>query len=427
MKLINPLSVGCIAIATALSVHCASPTQPEAPALQSEKTTEPPQDRQQWADLCYQIACPILENMSQGHLQKNMQLELSPTWDGRDKRVSYMEAFGRLMAGITPWLALPADDTPEGKQRGQLHQWALQAYKNAVDPESPDCLLWEGPTQILVDAAYIAQSFLRAPHATWQLLDETTRRRYIERFKGLRTIRPAYNNWLLFRGMTEAFLLSIDEEADKFALTVAVNKLNEWYLSDGWYSDGPEFALDYYNSYVIHPMYVEILEVCRSKGFHTPVSPELAIRRMQRFNLFMERLISPEGTFPAFGRSVVYRMGAFQTMALAAWKYGLPEGLSNGQVRSALSAVMRNMFSVEGNFNEAGFLRLGFVGHQPELANYYTNNGSLYLTSLVFMPLGLPATHPFWSEAPAEWTARKAWSGRPFPIDGHRSLRNESK
>ena len=381
------------------------------------KVEEPPSDRQQWADLCYKIAQPILENMSKGELQKNMQLELSPTWDGRDKRVAYLEAFGRLMAGISPWLSLPADNTAEGQQRRQLQEWALQAYKNAVDPQSPDYLLWEGPTQILVDAAYIAESFLRAPDATWKLLDEVTRQRYIQCFKGLRIIRPAYNNWLLFRAMTEAFLLSIGEEADRFALTVAVNKLNEWYLSDGWYSDGPEFALDYYNSYVINPMYVEILEVCKAKKFLTPVSTVLAICRMQRFNVFIERLISPEGTYPAFGRSVIYRMGAFQTLALASWKYGLPEGLSNGQVRSALSTVMRNMFSIEGNFDDKNFLRLGFAGHQPELANYYTNNGSLYMTALVFMPLALPVTHPFWSDQAAEWTSQKAWSGKPFPID----------
>lgn len=171
-----------------------------------------------------------------------------------------------------------------------------------------------------------------------------------------------------------------------------VNKINEWYLSDGWYSDGPEFALDYYNSYVIHPMYIEVLEICNAKKMRTPVSTELAIKRMQRFNSFLERLISPEGTYPAFGRSVVYRMGAFQTMSLAAWKYGLPEGLTNGQTRAALTAVMKNMFAVEGNFDEENFLKLGFAGHQPDLSNYYTNNGSLYMTSLVFMALGLPAS-----------------------------------
>ena len=391
-----------------------------------KKTPAPTNDRQQWVELCYRIAAPVLENMSKGELQKNMQLELSPTWDGRDKRVAYMETFGRLMAGISPWLALPDDDTEEGKMRKQIREWAVLSYKNAVDPDSPDFLLWETKsTQRLVDAAYIAESFLRAPEATWQLLDETTQKRYIERFQRLKIVRPAYNNWLLFRGLIEAFLMSVGEDADQYVLTVASNKINEWYLSDGWYSDGAEFSLDYYNAYVIHPMYTEMLEVLNKHRFWTPISTKLAIKRMQRFNVFMERLISPEGTYPAFGRSVVYRMGAFQTLAMAAWKYGLPEGLSNGQVRSALTAVMNNMFKVEGNFNEKGFLQLGFAGHQPDLSNYYTNNGSLYMTSLVFMPLGLPADHPFWKDAAEPWTSQKAWSGQPFPIDGHHSLRTE--
>ena len=395
-------------------------------ASAKKKTTAPVNDRQQWVELCYRIAAPVLENMSKGELQKNMQLELSPTWDGRDKRVAYMETFGRLMAGISPWLALPDDDTEEGKMRKQMREWAVLAYKNAVDPDSPDFLLWETKsTQRLVDAAYIAESFLRAPEATWQLLDETTQKRYIERFQRLKIVRPAYNNWLLFRGLIEAFLMSVGEDADQYVLTVASNKINEWYLSDGWYSDGSEFALDYYNAYVIHPMYTEMLEVLNKHHFWTPISTKLAIKRMQRFNVFMERLISPEGTYPAFGRSAVYRMGGFQTLALASRKNGLPEVMSNCQVRSALTAVMINMIKVEGNFNEKGFLQLGFAGHQPDPSNYYTNNGSLYMTSLVFMPLGLPADHPFWKDAAEPWTSQKAWSGQPFPIDGHHSLRSE--
>lgn len=392
-----------------------------------KKTSQTVSDREVWSELCFKIAQPVLENMSKGELQKNMNLELSPTWDGRNQKVAYLETFGRLMAGISPWLSLPDDDTKEGKMRRQLKTWAIQSYKNAVDPENPDYLLWKGESQILVDAAYLAESFLRAPEATWEQLDQVTRERYIECFKGLRVIRPAYNNWLLFRAMIESFLLSVGEEVDHYVLSVSVNKINEWYLSDGWYSDGPEFALDYYNSYVIHPMYVEILETCKKYKFWTTVSLDLAIKRMQRFNSFIERLISPEGTYPAFGRSVVYRMGAFQSLALAAWKYGLPEGLSNGQVRSALTAVMKNMFSVEGNFDEENFLRLGFVGHQPNLSNYYTDNGSLYMTSLVFMPLGLSPTDAFWTDPAAPWTSQKAWSGQEFPIDGHHSLRTSSK
>lgn len=327
------------------------------------------------------------------------------------------------MAGVAPWLNLPDDDSEEGRKRAQIRKWALKSYANGVDPESPDYLHWNIHSQNLVDAAYLAESFLRCP-SLWQSLDATTQQRYVKEFKSLRTILTPYNNWLLFRAMVEAFLLNAGEEADGYALGVATRKISEWYLSDGFYSDGPEFSLDYYNSYVIHPMFIEVLEVMEPKGLYAPVKKELALRRMQRFNQLIERLISPEGTFPAIGRSATYRMGAFQSLAMSAWKYGLPEGMTNGQVRHALTTVMKNMFGVEGNFNKEGFLQLGFAGHQPDLADYYTNNGSLYMTSLVFLPLGLPESHPFWSDPAEDWTSRKAWSGRPFRKDYHESVRN---
>jgi len=361
--------------------------------------------------------------MSKGELKKNMPVEVSPTWDNRNNNVVYMEAFGRLMAGIAPWLNLPDDDTPEGKQRKQIREWALLSYANAVNPDNPDYLLWGGTGQVLVDAAFLANSFIRAPKALWEPLDAVTKERYINEFKGLRKIRPAYNNWLLFRAMVEAFLASIDEEYDSYALDISIRKMNEWYLGDGWYGDGPEFSFDYYNSFVIHPMLVEIIEVMENKKIFTPVSFDLALRRMQRYNTLLERLISPEATFPAVGRSMTYRMGVFQSLTLSAWKYGLPATMSNGQVRNALTCVMKRMFAMEGNFNKEGFLQLGFVGHQPEMADSYTNTGSLYLTSFVFLPLGLPAGHPFWTSPAEDWTMLKAWSGQPFRKDYHESVK----
>ena len=147
-------------------------------------------DREYTAKLAYKIAEPVLRNMAKGELKKNMQIELSPTWDNRNKDVTYMEAFGRLMTGIAPWLSLPDDDTAEGKQRKQLREWALQSYAHAVDPDSPDYLLWNKESQPLVDAAFIAESFLRAPKQLWEPLDEITKERYIKEFTELRRVNP---------------------------------------------------------------------------------------------------------------------------------------------------------------------------------------------------------------------------------------------
>lgn len=377
-------------------------------------------DREYWTDLLYRIAEPVLKNMSEGKLKKNMQLELSPVWDGRCPEVAYMECFGRLMAGLAPWLNLPDDDTKEGKQRKRLRDWALKSYAQAVDPESPDYLLWNRHSQALVDAAYLAESFLRAPERLWAPLDEVTKKRYISEFQGLRRFTPVYSNWLLFVSMIETFLMTVEEQYDVYRIEMGLRKTEEWYVGDGWYSDGKDFAFDYYNSYVIQPMYVEILQALRKKGKAPKVSAmrlEKAIGRMQRYGVILERLISPEGSYPAIGRSMTYRLGTFHVLSLLAWQENLPKELTEGQVRAALTCTMKRMFATAGNFNSKGFLQLGFVGQQPALADVYTNNGSLYLTSLVFLPLGLPAEHSFWTVPDEAWTQKKAWNSQNFPKD----------
>lgn len=387
-----------------------------------KKTEKVKSDRELWAGILYQMAAPVLSNMSEGKLQENMLVELSPTWDGRDKRVTYMECFGRLMAGLAPWLSLPDDDTAEGKQRKQLREWALKSYAQSVDPESKDYLLWRKEGQPLVDAAYIAESFLRGYDALWVPLDDLTKQRYIAEFQQLRRVDPPYTNWLLFSSTVECFLKKAGAQTDYYRITSALRKVDEWYVGDGWYSDGEDFAFDYYNSFVIHPMYVECLEVMTNggkqniwnvKGGNFPN----ALKRMQRFGMILERFVSPEGTFPVFGRSITYRTGVLQPLALLSLCGWLPKELPAGQVRAAMTAVIQRMFGDNRNFNAEGYLTLGFNGSQPNISDWYTNNGSLYLASLAFLPLGLPADAPFWTDAPQPWTSKKAWGGEDFPKD----------
>ena len=387
-----------------------------------KKTEKVKSDRELWAGILYQMAAPVLSNMSEGKLQENMLVELSPTWAGRDKRVTYMECFGRLMAGLAPWLSLPDDDTAEGKQRKQLREWALKSYAQSVDPESKDYLLWRKEGQPLVDAAYIAESFLRGYDALWVPLDDLTKQRYIAEFQQLRRVDPPYTNWLLFSSTVECFLKKAGAQTDYYRITSALRKVDEWYVGDGWYSDGEDFAFDYYNSFVIHPMYVECLEVMTNggkqniwnvKGGNFPN----ALKRMQRFGMILERFVSPEGTFPVFGRSITYRTGVLQPLALLSLRGWLPKELPAGQVRAAMTAVIQRMFGDNRNFNAEGYLTLGFNGSQPNISDWYTNNGSLYLASLAFLPLGLPADAPFWTDAPQPWTSKKAWGGEDFPKD----------
>lgn len=232
-----------------------------------------------------------------------------------------------------------------------------------------------------------------------------------------RAIAPPFNNWLLFSATVEAALASLGVWWDRMRVDYALRQHDEWYKGDGLYGDGPSFHWDYYNSYVIQPMLLDVLDVC---GDEMPAWKDLATRvrrRAVRYAAIQERLIAPDGSFPAIGRSLAYRCGAFHLLAQMALRRELPEDVQPAQVRGALTAVIERTLGAPDTFDDEGWLRIGFCGHQPGVGETYISTGSLYLCSVGLLPLGLPSTDDFWTAAPLPWTSVKAWSGQPFPID----------
>ena len=372
-------------------------------------------ERARWVELLRRIADPVLANLAEQTLRVRMPVEQAA---GADRRpVTHLEAFGRLLAGIAPWIELGADATAEGQSRGHLGTLARRALENAVNPSSPDFLNFASRGQPLVDAAFLAQGLLRAPRALKGSLDAATTRNLVAALEVTRATTPPFNNWLLFSATVEAGLAALDAKWDATRVEYAVRQHEQWYKGDGAYGDGPSFHWDYYNSFVIHPMLVDVVAALRDK---MPLLRDAAARveeRARRYAAVQERLIGPDGTFPPIGRSLAYRCGAFHVLAQSALRRALPEGVAPSQVRGALTAVIRRTLEADGTFDPGGWLRIGFCGHQPAVGETYISTGSLYLCSVAFLPLGLPPADEFWSAAAQPWTSRRAWSGESFPID----------
>ena len=371
-------------------------------------------DRAYWIEVLRRLADPVLTNLANGTLRARMPVEAA---DPARRSVTHLEALGRLMAGIAPWIELPADATDEGRLRSQYGELARRAIARAVDPASPDALNFSRERQPLVDAAFLAQGLLRAPKALGQALDPATTRHLVAALESTRAIVPGYNNWLLFTATIEAALRSLGAPWDRVRVDYALRQHDAWYKGDGTYGDGPELHWDYYNSFVIHPMLVDVLDACRDEN---PAWKELAPRverRARRYAAIQERLIGPDGSFPPIGRSLAYRCGAFHLLAHMALRRALPDGMPPGQARAALSAAIHRSIDAPATFDADGWLRVGFCGHQPEIGEQYISTGSLYLCAVALLPLGLPPSDPFWSAPPEPWTAARAWAGQPFPID----------
>ena len=373
-------------------------------------------ERRQWSDWVGRIATPVLETGAAGQLKQRL-----PVAPGTEARAPFatLEAVGRLLCGLGPWLesdfAVPAQ---EAALRAHLRALAVQTVASLVDPASPDKVDFRAGPQILVDSAFMAEAFLRAPRQLWGALPAAAKERWLVELRSTRAYKPGPNNWLLFSASIEAFFAQQGAEWDPMRVDYALRQHEAWYKGDGFYGDGAEFHFDYYNSIVMHPLLLDVLAAVGTRQDWAQLGmPERMLARAQRQAAVLERLISPEGTLPPVGRSLAYRCGVLHGLAHVAWLGKLPPPIIPAQVRGAMTAVMHRLLDAPGTFDDHGWLRIGVAGSQPSLGESYISTGSLYLCAAAFLPLGRPVDDPFWAGPETPWTSRRVYGGEDVPRD----------
>jgi hypothetical protein len=145
---------------------------PFCASAQSKKNTDQVSERKLWLSYMDKVARPVISNLAADQLKEKMPMQLSDKIDNKESRakVGYLEAFGRTLSGIAPWLQLEGGDAAEVKLREQYRAWALKAIANAVNPQAKDYLQWNGG-QPLVDASFVAFALVRSPWL-WEHLDD---------------------------------------------------------------------------------------------------------------------------------------------------------------------------------------------------------------------------------------------------------------
>lgn len=380
-------------------------------------------DRQFWIQQMDKMVRPVLQNLANDSLRIAMPKVTSVHVDNKEHRikVQYVEVLGRVLSGIAPWLQLEDGAAEEVALRKQYREWALRGLKNALDSNAKDFMNFDIGGQQLVDASYVALAVVRAPWL-WENLDKKNQTLLMKSIVTTRKFKPVFSNWLLFSAMNEAFLAKFGYDWDPMRVDYALQQMEQWYTGDGMYTDGTSFAFDYYNSYVIHPYLAALSEIIGKKTNAYKDMFEKIKKRNERYAIIQERLINADGTYPATGRSIIYRGAAFHHLADMALRKALPKQLSAEQVRCALTAVIRKTLESPTTYKN-GWLTIGLYGEQPELGDFYNNQGSPYIASNIFLPLGLPASDPFWANPPAKWSAQKIWSGENFKNDHSENLK----
>ena len=365
-----------------------------------------------WIGVMDAVARPVLSSLARDSLRKEFPVRGKLPPEDR-MQYTYLEALGRILTGIAPWLESDSPLSPEEDAlRTEYREMARRAIHFAVTPGAGDQMNFSSGQQPIVDAAFLGHAVLRAPRQLWALLPDEDKKALTDRMKETRTRKPYVCNWLLFSAMIEVFLRMAGCEWDRMRVDLALRMHFDWYKGDGFYGDGPEFHMDMYNSFVIHPMLTDILETVWSEDAEWEKMRAVQRKRASRYASVLERLIMPDGSYPVFGRSSAYRFGCFHMLSQAALEGLLPEETPPASVRCAISAVIERTMAFD-NFDENGFLYIGVCGRQEDMGEEYISTGSLYLCSAVFLPLGLDPSHPFWSAPDTAWTQKRIWGGDP--------------
>ena len=317
------------------------------------------------------------------------RVRLGATGAHYDNHAAELEAFARPLWGLVPLAA----------GGGAFAEWELyrRGLANGSDPEHEE--FWgepEGRNQRLVEMAAIGLGLALIPEQLWEPLEPRARANLARWLGAINRLEVVDSNWLFFRVLVNIGLARVGAEHDDAAMHAALDRLEQFYLGDGWYSDGANDQRDYYIPFAFH--YYGLL-YAKLMGAH---DPERAARFRERAALFARQFVhwfAADGAALPFGRSLTYRFaqGGFWGALAFADVEALPWRVIKG-------LALRHLRWWAGRpiFNPDGTLSIGYAYPNLNMAEQYNAPGSPYWALKYFLPLALPESHPFWraDEAP---------------------------
>jgi hypothetical protein len=249
-----------------------------------------------------------------------------------------------------------------------------------------------------VESSAVAWNLWLARNALWDPLGSAERRNVLAWFAAAATIQPFDNNWRLFSVVVLTVLKLLGGLHDRTAIEYHLNRIDSFYVGDGWYSDGvPEgtrsLHLDYYNAWVIHSY---LLMWCMMDG---DSDGERKSRIIERARTFLETYpfwFGASGSFPCFGRSMIYRTAVTGIFGWAVATGACPQPV--GLARRLCGLVLRRMLETPGVVGPEGQLSMGLAREFPPMVEDYSGLGSPYWAGKAFSVLIFPPEHPFWAE-----------------------------
>ena len=275
-----------------------------------------------------------------------------------------------------------ADGLAHGTDPGHRYAW----------PAPADC------SQQIVEAASIALALHETRPWLFDRLDSPVRERVVAWLAGFAGKRTWQSNWVLFPVIVQQFLAGVDGPHDPAAIEGGLDLIEQWYVGDGWYTDGTGRSFDYYAGWAMH---LYPLLWARMSG-----DADRGRRYRERLRTYLgqyQHMFARDGAPVYQGRSLCYRFASVAPLWLGELTGASP--LPAGRTRRIASGVLRH-FVEHGVPDERGLLGLGWYDSFLPATQAYSGPASPYWAGKAFLGLLLPPDHQ-------GWTAREAAA----PID----------
>ncbi|WP_435173454.1 DUF2264 domain-containing protein [Actinacidiphila sp. bgisy145] len=300
-----------------------------------------------------------------------------------------------------------------GAVDGRLVERYARGLAAGVDPGSGEA--WPALTdcsQQMVEAASIAIGLHETRPWIWDRLDDTVRQRVVDWFSGFVGARTWDNNWRLFQVVSEQFLASVGAPFSRRDIDGGLDRIEDWYLGDGWYTDGDGRNFDYYGGWALH---LYPLLWARIAGAEDGGRAREYRARLARFLTDYPRFFGGDGAPVHQGRSLAYRFAATAPVWMGALADCSP--LPPGLTRRLASGAVRH-FVERGAPDERGLLTLGWHRTFLPATQAYSGPASPYWASKGFLGLLLPADHPVWTAHEAPLPVEESDLRTALPVPG---------
>ncbi len=307
---------------------------------------------------------------------------------------------------------------PAGRSRIEaLTERYARGLTAGADPGSADA--WPRITersQPMVEAASIAVGLHETRRWIWDRLDETARQHLADWLGDFIGKHPVDNNWRLFQVVAEQFLASVGAPYRQAEIDGGLDRIEDWYLGDGWYSDGDGRAFDYYNGWALH--FYPFLWARIAEASPGGADPGRVAAHRDRLRLFLDgyqHFFGADGAPVHQGRSLTYRFAAAAPLWMGELAGATP--LAPGLTRRLASGTARH-FADRGAPDGDGLLRLGWYEPYLPVTQTYSGPGSPYWASKGFLGLLLPPGHPAWTEPELPCAVEESDTRIALPVPG---------